>query len=514
MRKIIRQVRELFHVKLVTRNNFFIFIGSLCLGGFMLVTRMNSVEPTKLRLGYSFFGSINEIDPANIQTIYQSNIIENIFSRLIEYDNAGQINCTLCTSFKVEKNEIYFSFTNLSKTVDGYSLDANAAKKSFDRILASQTNTHGSLGSYLDSKHESPIEVIDSNLIVRIAKDEWVPFALSLLTSMDFSIIPIESLDNSNEKIVDYRNTSGPYYVDFSDDKGNLQLKANPNHRHFLENKNCPKEVIFVPISSGQASQAFIEDKIDMIDPTYYAYQDDIEKILMNVSEATVHRTLNIGLTSLVFTKKAMSDSDEEDRLNAALAIKKIFLNKTPKIFEAIETNQFFQSFGQGFISSEQAKVLKDRIARSSGTSNYKFILGVTEKYRSWFDQRDFPDFITLKFFKQFPGFLPDSEKPDIYLMTGDSSFDEDISALSYLFSQGTFSLNKEDGARWIGNYMDIPKKEDRIKLLQDLHFEMLKSVKVFPIMSRPYITISNSKWSFDFPKIYAGTPLWRSWAR
>jgi len=138
----------------------------------------------------------------------------------------------------------------------------------------------------------------------------------------------------------------------------------------------------------------------------------------------------------------------------------------------------------------------------------------VTEKYHQWISQADFPDFITLKFFKQYPGFLPDSEKPDIYIRNGDTSFDEDISSLSYIFSQGTFSLGKEDGAKWIQNYMNIPSKEARIDLLRALHYEMLYSVKVFPIVSVPYIAICNSKWDFDFPKIYAGSPLWKVWAR
>jgi hypothetical protein len=478
----------------------------------MLKTQFVSEKPNTLRLGYSFFGSIDEIDPNHIQTIYQSNIIENLFSRLIEYDNAGQIVCSLCSSFNIDQHTIRFFFKNFSKTIDGYKVDAIAAKASLDRIILSKTNTHGSLRYYLSANLDSPIQVEDEQLLVKVEKAEWVPFVINLLTSMDFSIVPKESLDSNSERIIDYRNTSGLYYVDFSDDKGNLRLRVNQNHIKYKS--TMPGIVQFIPVASGKANEAFVKDEIDMIEPTYYAYQEDIEHILKNVPAARLHKTLNIGLTSLIFTSRAMITSSIEDRIAASLAIRSIFLKKTPQIFGAEETDQFFQSFGQGFISDEQHQVFKNRIELSKGKSKYQFIFGVTEKYRPWISQTDFPDYITLKFYKQFPGFLPEKEKPDVYIMSGDSSFDEDISALSYLFSQGTFSLGKEDGAKWIQNYMNRPSKEDRINLLRELHYEMLYTVKVFPIISRPYIAVCNSKWDLNFPKIYAGTPLWKVWAR
>lgn len=510
MTQIYRQARKLY---LANRVGCKLVIAlCLILGGIIIKTHQNPAKPDTLRLGYSFFGSIHEIDPNRIQSIYQSNIIENLFSRLIDYDNAGQIVCSLCSSFKIHHNSIRFSFKSPSKTIDGYEVAAEAAKASLDRILRSQENTHGALKYYLDTNENSAIEVKHDELIINVSKNEWIPFVLSLLASMDFSIVPKESIDPKSEDIIDYKNTSGFYYVDFSDNKGNLKLKINPNHSSY--NSTMPKKIQFVPISSGKAADAFIRDEIDMIEPTYYAYHDDIEKILKNLPRARVHKTLNIGLTSLVFSARAMTSSNVEDRISAALVIKDIFLKKTPAIFGAEPTDQFFQSFGQGFITPEQHQTLRDRLNQSSIYSKYKFTLGLTERYRQWISQTDLPSYIELKFFTQYPGFLPDQEKPDIYIMTGDSSFDEDISALSYLFSMGTFSLSKDDGARWIQNYMNVPSKKDRIELLRSLHYEMLYSVKVFPIISRPYIAISNSKWDFDFPKIFAGTPLWKVWAR
>lgn len=483
---------------------------SLILGGIMLETHLAKTENSSLRLGYSFFGSIKDIDPIEIQSIYQSNIIENLYSRLIEYDNAGQIICSLCSSFSIDGNTIKFSFNNPTRTHDGKIVDAEDAKISINRIASSQTNTHGSLKYYLDPNSRESVKVDSGQLVITVAHDQWVPFVLSLLTSMDFSVIPKGSFD-ADGKIVDYKNTSGAYHVSSSDEAGHLHLRVNLNHARYQS--SMIDEIFFVPIKSGEAKDAFANGSIDMIDPTYYAYDDDINQILKSIPNAHLHKTLQIGLTSLVFSKKSLVKFSREERLAAAFSIKQWFLNKTPKIYGGEETDQYFQSFGQGFLSAEQKESLKQS-ENEVKPSKHQFVFGLTEKYRQWIQDYQFPAYIKIEFFKSYPGFLPEDEQPDIYLMTGDSSFDEDISALSYLFSQGIFAFDKESGAHWIQNYMNLGNRDERINRLKDLHYAMLHSVKVFPLISRPYVAISNAKFDMDFPKIYAGSPLWKIWIR
>lgn len=504
----IAQVLERFQQNRVSK---LVLLLSLIFGGFLIKAHLERKDNTSIRLGYSFFGSINEIDPIEIQSIYQSNIIENLFSRLIEHDNAGQIVCSLCSSFYIDKNTIYFQFDNHSSTIDGHLIGAPDAKVSLERIATSQTNTHGSLRYYLDNSSRHPIEVNNGQLSIKVSRSEWVPFVLSLLTSMDFSIIPQGSLDPTTNKIIDYRNTSGYYYVSSSDDHGHLRLSINSNHANYQD--RMIDEIQFVPIKSGEAQTAFANDSIDIIDPTYYAYSTDVEKILNAVPNANVHKTVQIGLTSLVFSKTAMSKSTNMARLTAAIAIKKWFFERTDKIFGAQETDQYFQSFGQGFITSEQKKFLHE-MSTQAKNSSHKFVLGLTEKYRQWAESYQFPNFIEVRFYKSYPGFLPDKERPDIYLVTADSSFDEDISSLSYLFSQGIFAHGKDDGALWIQEYMNLSTREQRIERLRDLHFEVLKSVKVYPLISRPYVAIARPSFEMNFPKIYAGSPMWKVWKR
>jgi hypothetical protein len=479
--------------------------------GAALLIKKNQHSPTDtLRLGYSFFGSITEIDPKDIQSIYQANIIENIFSRLIEYDLNGQIICSLCSSFKIDGRQIFFSFDSSNLTADGLPINAEDALVSLNRIMKSQTNTHGSLSYFLDPKDGMRIQ--SSQLVITVAKANWAPFVLTLLTSMDFSIIPRSSLSDDGEQIINYQRTSGPYFVSTSAPNGSFKLGANTHHS--LYKKSMPQSIEFVPLKSGEAAAAFSAKKIDMIDTTYFAYADDISEILRATPNAQLHETLHIGLTTLVFSNRSMASSSETDRLTAGAEVKDILFQKARKIYGAADTNQFFQSFGQGFIKKEQQDFLKNRKLNSAHPNSARFTFGVTERYRNWLKQEDFPSYITLKFYDSYPGFLPEQDRPDIYILNTDSSFDEDISALSYQFSQGTFSLSKGEGALWIQEYMNLETRESRIQRLQDFHFKMLKEVKVYPISSKPYVTICTDEWSFEFPKLYAGTPLWKIWKK
>lgn len=464
-----------------------------------------------LRLGYSFFEPVSTLDPANIETIYQANLIENIYSRLVSYSNKGEIQCSLCSKFSVSGNEIRFSFDSKIGTADGTPISAMDAQKSLLRILASQTNTHGSLRFYLDStdSFKKAIDVVDNDLVIKTAKSNWTPFVLALLSSMDFSIIPIGSLSENGSKIINYSNTSGPYYVSGNDDVGNITLMANKNSPLF--DSKMPMTVQLIPLVTGEALNFFKDNKIDMIDVTYFSYQDEIDKLLKEQRGLQVHNTLNIGLTSIVFTNSVINRSSEESRLKAGILIKDVYSRKAKKIFGAKNTIEFFQSFGHGFLMPNQVAELKirEQLVASKVFAN-KFVFGVSEKYRTLFSQSDFPPEIELKFFKKSPNFLPIKDRPDIYIVNSDSSVDEDISALSYLFSRQTFSYNQTDGANWIQKFMDIESREERLIFLNRLHFEMLSKVKIFPISAHPYVTILREGWDLDFSKLYAGTQLWK----
>ena len=63
-------------------NNIIIYatIFLLILGGIFKMKSNGTYKPLELKIGYGYFDSLTKLDPANIQTIYESNLIENLFS--------------------------------------------------------------------------------------------------------------------------------------------------------------------------------------------------------------------------------------------------------------------------------------------------------------------------------------------------------------------------------------------------------------------------------------------------
>ena len=91
---------------------------------------------------------------------------------------------------------------------------------SFKRLMILSRNTHGDFKSLVCPEVElksvfddCPRMEIEGNTLIltpRYRSDLLV----GMLSAIDFAIIPRKSFDPESLKITDYRNTSGPYYVD------------------------------------------------------------------------------------------------------------------------------------------------------------------------------------------------------------------------------------------------------------------------------------------------------------
>ena len=98
---------------------------------------------------------------------------------------------------------------------------------------------------------------------------------------------------------------------------------------------------------------------------------------------------------------------------------------------------------------------------------------------------------------------------PDIFLGGPDTGFMEDIGLISYSINAGIFGLNKEDGQKWLKQYMQILDKKERLKKLRELHFKVLSEGTLIPLISAPYVALARKPWRMELPQIYANNPLW-----
>ncbi len=178
-------------------------------------------------------------------------------------------------------------------------LKLGALQKRVDRahtITVISHYTEKMARDYLDLGDKSVHVIPNGNTLDFISnpkKPEYIQFILPILTSMDYSIIPTRSLDTDG-KIIDYRNTSGPYYVKEENDN-QIVLAANPNHINFDE--EMPQTINIIRVMNHDAIEKFKNNEVDVIDVTMYPRSNLYRKLFEDKSvEFTSFKTLPMNL--------------------------------------------------------------------------------------------------------------------------------------------------------------------------------------------------------------------------
>ncbi|HBB66624.1 MAG TPA: hypothetical protein DCZ93_04870 [Elusimicrobia bacterium] len=506
--------------------SLFLFI-QFCGGCSMKDTDMKS---EKIRVAFKYDKPASYYDPANISFAPEYDFLENIYSTLLEYSPEGELVGSLAESFEWVGSEARFRIRPDLRTIDGRRIDAHDVETSLKRLFIVGGNTHGDLKDVVcpDKKltklsDNCPgMEVRDSGKTFVFKLKEKKVFLFPMLTSIDFAIIPADSLDRDSLKIKDYRNTSGPYFISKDSPEGGIELSANPAHFHY--SKSIPQEVLFVPsgkVDPMESLELFSKNKADFI-TTIDSIPPDvmIDYAKKHPGEASLHATHALDTFLLIFTAKGLRNFSERERFAIGRTYRELFLKDCLKKpgYEAAE--QIFPAFGGGALSEEQLSGIRAKMLAAD-------IGGIKEKsFRAWnvnftgsLDtieaefEKIFPA-ATLQKIRKIPGRVDyAAEKlaePDFYLMRTDMGFQEDINLLSYYLGIDFFSLEKAKVKPWLRGYIANPNKNERLLMLRELHFNTLSGAAIIPLAKTPYTALARKPWEFNMSKYHANDPVWR----
>ena len=319
---------------------------------YLVLTKKDKIMNQKLRIGYEYNGNPSKLDPARIVDIAQSNLIENIYSRIIDYDINNNIVCVLCEKFWVENDKLFIKFKDSILTSKGDNLGALDARATLQRLLELDNNTHGNLKNYIDHKNGDSILVEDNVLIIKLLSSHFSQFLIPLLATMDFSILPIKAIEHFKKYgVLDFTNTSGPYSVLNVVEKGAITLKANENHPLFEKDMFSTIEVI--PVVYGEGIDDFLAGKIDVLDVTYYPGLPQYENLFnQKVKKFNTHKTSLINLLLLNFSSDSAKTLSPEQKFNAAKIIADTTLSFKKYGYGLEQVFEFFQANGTGHLSS------------------------------------------------------------------------------------------------------------------------------------------------------------------
>lgn len=131
-------------------------------------------------------------------------------------------------------NDLHLKIRHDLKTASGIPITSEDVVLSLKRLIILSGNTHGNFkdlvcpGAELKSLTENCAGISSKSNVVILKAGTKKSFLLPMLTAIDFAIIPKGSIDPKTLAIVNYKETSGPYFVEQDSEQGRLVLKANP----------------------------------------------------------------------------------------------------------------------------------------------------------------------------------------------------------------------------------------------------------------------------------------------
>ncbi|PIP94736.1 MAG: hypothetical protein COW00_02385 [Bdellovibrio sp. CG12_big_fil_rev_8_21_14_0_65_39_13] len=507
-----------------------LFVTILLIGGYIAIkiqVSQKDKKDMKLRVAFPYDKPASHYEPTRIHLGPEYIFLENIYSPLVELSNAnGQPIGGVAEKFQWDEktSEYYLHIRKGLKTIDGYEITAFDAEFSLKRLLVNSSNTHGNFKDIIcpDSELEtieSPcdgIEVKDKYTLI-LRPGEKKPFLTHILTAIDFAVIPKTSVDPKTLAIIDYRNTSGPYYVDSSSEDGKILLRVNPNHYHYSD--ALPQEVEFIPSGIGTHKSSidlYKEGKVDHITTIDKLNPEKIINLSKEVNDASLHTTMDIRTFAVFFTERGLKEFSSDERLAYGMAIKDALSSYFLSQPGYQDRKQFLPPFGDGQLSEDQKETVEQKIKnmktdiRGEKLKLALLRVGSIENYQKPLEKA-LPG-IEIYESNKIPALTNYSsleEMPHAFIGGPDITFNEDISLITYSINAGVFGMSKVERQQWIAKYMSIIEKSARLDMLQKLHFKSLMDGIIYPLASSPYIALLRKPWKSHLPQIFANNPIW-----
>jgi hypothetical protein len=233
---------------------------------------------------------------------------------------------------------------------------------------------------------------------------------------------------------------------------------------------------------------------------------ENIDKINNNESDLAFFNTNPLRNSMVFTTDNGKNKFNSDDLLFHSLYIKRELL-KSRDSYPNIRALQieYFPNGSDGSLRPEQLKTLLNKYAEIANYHPEKssFILGLYpgnyKKFSHLFKNNKHVTLVELTDSSLKP-------KVDFYISTVDSTIEESLDILEYNKNFGIFKVNSQD----IKAYVDTESKTERIRILQDIHFNSLMSGYFVNLGSSPYVTILSNDWNAEPSSVQVGFPVWK----
>ena len=499
-------------------------IAMLAAGGIFLMNKNDRDGTSVLRVAFPYSKASSAFEPARIHLAPEYIFLENIYSPLVEVSpKTGAIEAGVAESFRWEGTSLHLAIRKDLKTVSGRRITADDAAFSLKRLLVMPGNTHGDFSELICGKQK--VQSVEENCDgIHVEGDELIlsttgagkTFLLPMLAAIDFAIIPKSSVDPETLKIVDFENTSGPYYVSKDDPQGRIEWKANPHHYHY--SKSIPQEVHLVPTDPKNPHGSltdFEEGRVDYITTIDAARADDVIAFSRTVKNSVLHTSMNIRSFVVMFSERAREELSSEERFAVGKALRQAILPVFNGVNGYEASRQFLPAFGEGALTAEAVERIEEKFSRAGTppTKPLKFALlrlGDNAKFISVIKQAiPSAEIMDVPNSPDFSKYASKTDMPHILVAGPDTGFLEDIGLISYSLNAGYFGMTKAERTAWLRNYMSLRDKDSRLRLLRAIHEKALSEPVTVPLLVAPYAALARAPWRIGLSQLYANNPIW-----
>jgi hypothetical protein len=514
---------EPYVIKRLVAATVFVAVAIVVLTRGLKLSNQN-IDTTLLRISFPYSMPANAYEPSRIHLAPEYIFLENTFSPLVEMSPMGQVEAGVAERFYWVGNSIHFVIRKSLKTISGIPITSADAAFSLKRLMLMPENTHGDFKDLICGSSDfkkmddicAGIQTTAEELILSTT-NAGRTFLLPMLVAADFSIIPRSSVDPHSFKIINYRETSGPYFVSMDDLAGHIRLTANPAHYHY--SKSIPQNIELVPASTTDRLGSIAEfesHKIDFITTVDLARADEIISYSKNSEDSVLHKTLNIRSFILKFTERGLRELTRQQRISIGNAARSALVSEFAGKdgFEA--SKQFFPSFGDGALNEDELKNVAASLSSSGSAGDLPKLkmslvrLGDVSRFVIAL-QKGLPE-VEIKEGSKNPEFLKYSDisdMPHMSIIGPDTGFQEDIGLITYSLNAGYFGMTKQEREAWLLSYMGVENKFERLDLLKRAQISALEAPIIVPLLTAPYAALARKPWKIELSQLYANNQLW-----
>lgn len=485
----------------------------------------------ELRFMQSGFVPVDAIDPAKIRVLEDYHLVTSIYSPLIEYTTKGQLVGAIADKFYWVGNDLVFEIKENLKSSKGDTIDATDVEFSLKRLLVLQSNSHGDLskllcqGEKLDSlSSPCPGIVVDNKKII-LKFDARRHYLLPMFSNMDFAVIPRKSVDPTSLKIIDHKNTSGPYMIVSEDhQKKEIVVKARTDHWHY--SKKIPQVVRIGVVLKDDGTdadglekvEALKAGKADVLSNMTFFDRESGFNLAQNDPAVLLHKTQNIAVSVMIFTSLGKEDFSAQERLRIGIALRsKAAAYLAGNKHGRSPTFEYFSRSAAGHLDSDQIASFEkiiESMKNDPTPPSKKAKIGVHKQSlqaakKMYGEENEYFELVAVDKPWWASKDSSDPNMPHAQITTTDVGFNEDFNLLAYTESFGGFPYSNEENKIWLDRYMREENEVTRLKMMKDLHFDILKSANLVPISSLSYLALSRKPWELHFSDLFAGSPLW-----